>query len=83
MQNTKYSTPEIDRSHFNDADIAYVREMADDEAHEIAVTIGLPLQGAKLYSVHTADGVRMAITDSLEGARASAWEHDLEAVRVH
>ncbi|MHA1523568.1 MAG: DUF1150 family protein [Alphaproteobacteria bacterium] len=83
MQNTKIPTTGIDRSHFNDADIAYVRELADDEANEIAVTIGLPLLGAKLYSVHTADGVRMAITDSLEGARASAWEHDLEAVRVH
>ena len=63
--------------------LAYVREMSSDEASEIAATTGLPVRGIKLYGLYSADGTRMAVTDSIETARASAEEYDLVTVSVH
>ena len=63
--------------------LAYVREMSDGEATEIASLTGLPVQGVKLYGLYAADGTRMAVTDSIETARASASENDLVTVSVH
>ena len=44
-------------------DLAYVREMSDGEATEIASLTGLPVQGVKLYGLYAADGTRMAVTE--------------------
>ena len=63
--------------------LAYVREMTADEASEIATRTGLPVRGVKLYGLYSADGRRMAVTDSIETARASALEYDLVTVSVH
>lgn len=63
--------------------LAYVREMSADEAVEIASMTGLPVQGVKLYGLYAADGRRMAVTDSIETAKASALEYDLVTVSVH
>lgn len=65
------------------SNVAYVREMSREEANEIARMTGLPVNGVKLFALHAADGTRMAVTDSIETARASALEHDLETVSVH
>jgi hypothetical protein len=63
--------------------LAYVREMSDGETTAIASITGLPMIGVKLYGLYAADGTRMAVTDSIETARASALEHDLVTVSVH
>lgn len=81
----------IERPIMSDADfaslggrhLAYVREMTREEAAEVAELTGLPVAGARLFALHAADGTRMAITDSLDTARASALEHDLETLSVH
>jgi hypothetical protein len=80
------SKPRLNESEFaslGGRHIAYVREMTDDEASELAEATGLPIGAAKLYALHAADGTRMAVADTIEGVRASAREHDLETVRVH
>ena len=63
--------------------LAYVREMSADEASEIATSTGLPVRGIKLYGLFSADGRRMAVTDSIETAYASAQEHHLVTLSVH
>jgi len=63
--------------------IAYVRQMTSEETSELAEATGLPIGEARLYALHAADGTRMAVADSMEAARASALEHDLETVSVH
>lgn len=63
--------------------LAYVREMSDGEANEIATLTGLPVRGLKLFALHAADGTRMAVTDSIETARESALENDLVTVSLH
>ena len=81
----------LDRTIMSDADFAslggrhfaYVREMTNEEAAEIANLTGLPVAGVKLFALHAADGTRMTVTDSFDTARASALELDLETVSVH
>ena len=74
---------EADFALLGSRNLAYVRQMSREEADEIAQLTGLPVSGIKLYALHAADGTRMAVTDSLETARASALQHDLETVSVH
>ena len=74
---------EADFALLGQRNVAYVREVSREEAVEIARMTGLPVSGIKLYALHAADGTRMAVTDSIETARASALQHDLETVSVH
>ncbi len=73
----------IEFAALGDENVAYVRVLPVDEAKVLAHQIGLPAQEVKLFSLHAADGRRIAITDSFDTARASATEYDLETVRVH
>jgi hypothetical protein len=80
-QNTRMSP--IDFATLGAQTLAYIREMSADETDEIATQTGLPIKGVKLYGLYSADGRRMAVTDSIETARASALDHDLVTVSVH
>lgn len=64
-------------------DLAYVRPVPDEEARALAEQLNMPVTGIQLYSLHGADGRRIALTDSVATAAASASEHDLATVRVH
>jgi len=74
---------EIEFAALGDENVAYIRVLPVDEAKVLAHQIGLPTPEVKLFSLHAADGRRIAITDSFDTARASATEYDLETVRVH
>ncbi len=65
-------------------EIAYVREISAEQAHEIVDGLpeNLPVD-VRLFGVYAADGTCMAITDSQESALASVWENDLHAMPVH
>ena len=83
MNTPRQVMSEIEFAALGDDDMAYIRDLPVDEAKVLAGEIGIAATGVKLFSVHAADGRRIAITDSVATARASANEHDLETVRVH
>ena len=83
MSTHKHVMSEIEFAALGDEHMAYVRDLPVDEAKVLAHEIGLPVKEVKLFSLHAADGRRIAITDSFATARANATEYDLETVRVH
>ena len=63
--------------------IVYVREvLAGDLMAEFGSEITVPAD-TKLYSVHAANGERMAVLDNRDAAFAGARQYDLEPVSVH
>ena len=63
--------------------LAYVRAVPDEEAIELAKSLDVGIEGIQLFSLHGADGRRLAVTDSFALAAASASDHDLETVYLH
>lgn len=52
--------------------VAYIRTMTSDEAHQMYPAIeGLP-DGINLYALHAADGTPLALTDSMQAALGHA-----------
>lgn len=63
--------------------IVYVREvLAGDLVSEFGNEIDVP-SDTILYSVHAANGERMAVLDNRDAAFAGARQYDLEPVSVH
>jgi hypothetical protein len=59
--------------------IVYVRPVSAEELRDIP---GAP-EGADLYSVHAADGTRMAVVASRAAAFMAARENEMVPVSVH
>lgn len=59
--------------------IVYVRPVSAEELSQIP---GAP-EGAALYSVHAADGTRMAVVGSRAAAFMAARENEMVPVSVH
>ena len=63
--------------------IVYVREvLAGELVEEFGSEIKVPAD-TQLYSVHAANGERMAVLDNRDAAFAGARQYDLEPVSVH
>ena len=63
--------------------IVYVREiLAGELAGELGSELDVPA-GTRLYSVHAANGQRMAVLDDRDAAFAGARQYDLEPQSVH
>ena len=69
---------------------AYVRQIdAETARQELArLTSGQEVEfhiepGQKLYSLHAADGTRLAILDSRKAALEAAWQNEMKLVSVH
>lgn len=63
--------------------VAYIKMMTSDEAHEMYPAIeGLP-DGINLYALHAADGTPLALTDSMQAALGHAIGDELEIASVH
>ncbi|MDP2124737.1 MAG: DUF1150 domain-containing protein [Parvibaculum sp.] len=63
--------------------IVYVREVRASEIEgETGDELNLPAD-TRLYAVHAANGIRMAVLDSRDAAFAGARQYDLEPVSVH
>ncbi|MCK0206816.1 DUF1150 domain-containing protein [Starkeya koreensis] len=65
-----------------DGHIAYVRSIRSEEAAEMFPQARLA-PGLKLYTLHSADGTPMMLTDSREAAIASAQQNELVTLSVH
>ncbi len=63
--------------------MVYVRPMlAGDLRDEVAGLDDVP-EDMTLYSVHAADGTRMAVMDRIETAYSVARDHEMSPVSVH
>jgi hypothetical protein len=63
--------------------VAYIKELTSDEAHQLYPAIeGLPA-GIDLYALHAADGTPIALTDSRQAAIGHAKGDKLEVASVH
>lgn len=63
--------------------VAYIKMMTSDEAHQMYPAIqGLP-DGINLYALHAADGTPLALTDTMQAALGHALGDELEIASVH
>lgn len=66
-----------------DGEVAYIKTLTSDQAHEMFPSVeGLP-DGINLYAVHAADGTPLALTDSMQAALGHALGDELEVASVH
>ncbi|MDR3467323.1 MAG: DUF1150 domain-containing protein [Xanthobacteraceae bacterium] len=63
--------------------IAYVKQIRSEDVPHLFPEAPQVAPGLKLFTLHSADGTPMMLTDSREAALANAWSHELEAVSVH
>jgi hypothetical protein len=64
-------------------EIAYIKTLTSEEAHEMFPAIeGLP-KGINLYSLHAADGTPIALTDTMQAAIGHALDDDLAIAAIH
>lgn len=81
-EDLRHLTPEL-FANIGVPNIVYVREiLAGDVAGELGSELDLPAD-TKLYAVHAANGVRMAVVDDRAAAFAGARQYDLEPLSVH
>lgn len=73
----------IEFAHLGGGEVAYVKELTQDEAEEMFPSLDDLPRGVHFYSLHAADGTPLALTESRSAAIANALEQDLETVSVH
>lgn len=64
-------------------EVAYVKPMTSDELMRIFPQAPKIEPGLRLFTLLSADGAPILVTDTREAATANAWEHDLTMVSVH
>ncbi len=73
----------IELAQLGGGQVAYIKTMTSDEAHQLFPAVeGLP-EGINLYSLHAADGTPIALTDSMQAALGHALGDELEVASVH
>lgn len=66
------------------SEIVYVKEVTSEEVKAFdAEAFGNLPDGLKLFSVHTANGVPVALLDDRETAFAAARQYEMRALSVH
>ncbi len=74
---------EVELARLGGGQLAYIREMTPDEAHEMFPAVeGLPTD-IILFALHGADGTPIALTDSRQAALGHAMDDELEVASVH
>ncbi len=74
---------EVELARLGGGQLAYIRELTSDEAHEMFPAVeGLP-SGINLFALHGADGTPIALTDSRQAALGHAIDDELEVASVH
>lgn len=63
--------------------LAYIREIEGRDAMKLLGANARVPAKARLFCLYGADGTPVSISDSHDGATASASEHELLAVSVH
>jgi hypothetical protein len=74
---------EVELARLGGGQLAYIRELTSDEAHQMFPAVeGLP-SGINLFALHGADGTPIALTDSRQAALGHAMDDELEIASVH
>lgn len=68
---------------WGDGHVAYIKAISGAQAAELFSITSEIEADQILYVLHGADGTCMAISDSLEGLEANAWENNLTTVSLH
>ena len=63
--------------------IAYVKQIRSEDVPNLFPQAPQIAPGLKLFTLHSADGTPIMLTDSREAAIANAWSNELEALSVH
>jgi hypothetical protein len=63
--------------------IAYVKPIRSEDVPNLFPQAPHIAPGIKLFALHTASGMPIMLTDSIEAALANAWSNELEPVSVH
>lgn len=71
-----------DFANLGDGHIAYVRPIRSEDAAEMFPQARLA-PGLQLYTLHSADGTPIMLTDSREAAIASAMQNELMTLSLH
>jgi hypothetical protein len=66
-----------------EGEIAYIKQIRSEDVPHLFPEAPELAPGLKLFTLHSADGTPIMLTDSREAAIANAWSHELEAVSVH
>ena len=70
-------------AHLGDGRLAYVKAIRSEDVAHLFPQAPKIEPGIKLFSLHSADGTPIMLTDTREAALANAWSQELEAVSVH
>jgi hypothetical protein len=70
-------------AHLGDGAIAYVRTMQSEDVVRLYPQAPELQPGVTLFALLGADGTPIVLADTEEGARANAWEHQLQTVSLH
>jgi hypothetical protein len=86
MTDTNTTNPVITQdalAHLGDGRLAYVKAIRSEDVASMFPQAPKIAPGVQLFSLHSADGTPIMLTDTREAALANAWSHELEAVSVH
>jgi hypothetical protein len=86
MTETNTANPMITQdalAHLGDGRLAYVKTIRSEDVADLFPQAPKIAPGIKLFSLHSADGTPIMLTDTREAALANAWSQELEAVSVH
>jgi len=70
-------------AHLGDGRVAYVRAIRSEDVANLFPQAPKIAPGIKLFSLHSANGTPIMLTDTREAALAKARSQELEAVSVH
>ncbi len=70
-------------AHLGDGAIAYVRTMRSEDIPRLYPQAPAIEPGITIFALLGADGTPIVLADSEEGARANAWQHQLQTVSLH
>jgi hypothetical protein len=82
IQSTQPVSPEA-LAALGEGHIAYVKQIRSEDVPQLFPQAPALAPGLKLFTLHSADGTPIMLTDSREAAIANAWSNELEAVSVH
>jgi hypothetical protein len=70
-------------AHLGDGAIAYVRTIRSEDLSRVYPQAPEIEPGITIFALVGADGTPIVLADSEEGARANAWQHQLQTVSLH
>lgn len=73
----------VELANLGDGEVAYIKTLTTDQAHELFPSIDDLPDGISLFAVHGADGTPIALTDSMQAALGHVLGDELEVANLH